>query len=425
MYVLRDYQTKAVNASLQTLRSYRYPFIVVLPTGSGKSLVIANIAKQLGNALILQPSKEILESNYAKMLSYGFTEDDVKIYSASMNSKEIGSFTYATIGSIYQRAELFKHFQYVIMDECHLFNPRREETRRKTAGMYNGFFKAMGNPKIMGLTATPYRLVQKFFREGEDVFYTTYLQMINRVYPFFFKKIVYEKSIKSLFDEGYLCPINYIEGDHDLDLSNIPLNSTGGDYDADSLEKYLTKNERIQRVVASIINVKDKVKHILLFASSIRQATMIKEILKSVCTVENVFGDTPKKQRESIISQFKDGTIKCVCVVGCLTTGFDFPELDCVILARPTMSLALYYQMIGRGIRIYPNKPYCNVIDCASNVSRFGKIDTIQIGVEDGYKNIITTEKGLVTGQPLFTWKCKKAKFQHLSPQQSEISIAT
>jgi len=256
MYILREYQNRAVIASVNQFKFYKYPFMVVAPTGSGKSLIIANIAKQLGNVLILQPSKEILESNYAKMLAY-HCADNVKIYSASMNSKEIGDFTYATIGSIYRKPELFKDFQYIIIDECHLVNPKN------LSGMYNSFFKALGNPKIMGLTATPYRLVAKYHKEGEDLFSTMYLQMLNRIYPFFFKKIVYEKPIGQLFKEGFLCPIEYMDGDNDFDTSNIPLNTTGADFNAAALERYLLLNARLLKVYSAVCEIKDRVKHLL------------------------------------------------------------------------------------------------------------------------------------------------------------------
>lgn len=400
-YTLREYQNKAVEASVRAFNNYKYPFMVVLPTGAGKSLVIANIAKQLESVLILQPTKEILESNYAKMLSY-HCDETVKIYSASMDTKEIGRFTYATIGSIYKKPELFKHFKYVILDECHFLNSRN------ITGMYNRFFSAIGNPKIMGLTATPYRVVSKYcYHNGEKV-YTASLQMVNRIYPFFFRKIVYEKPIIELLNEGYLSPVEYIIGDEDFDISNIPVNSTGAEFDMEALEEYLLKDARMRKILSGVCGIKDKAKHILIFASSIRQALKIQEILSPIFKIGFVSAETPMSERNVLISQFKEGIIKAIVNVGILTTGFDFPSLDGIILARPTMSLALYYQMIGRGIRIHTEKEKCYVVDCAGNVDRFGKIHTIKIDVEEKFKNVIKTEKGIVTGKPLFIWRLKK-----------------
>lgn len=148
-YKLRDYQQEASDAAIRFFRSNgNENGLLVLPTGAGKSLVIADIAHRLdGNVLVFQPSKEILEQNYAKLKSYGV--EDCSIYSASFNSKEIDRITFATIGSVKSHMEDFNHFRYIIVDECHGINPQ--------GGMYKDFFDC-AQRKILGLTATPYRL---------------------------------------------------------------------------------------------------------------------------------------------------------------------------------------------------------------------------------------------------------------------------
>ena len=150
MYKLRDYQQKASDAAVSFFnnRAKKTNAIMVLPTGSGKSLIIADIAARLdGHTLVFQPSKEILEQNFKKLCSYGIL--DCSIYSASFNSKEISRITFATIGSVKNHPELFTHFKNIIVDECHLVNPKE--------GMYKDFFDAV-KCKVLGLTATPYRL---------------------------------------------------------------------------------------------------------------------------------------------------------------------------------------------------------------------------------------------------------------------------
>ena len=128
-YVLRSYQDEAVRKAIWFMHNYDNPFVVLMATGAGKSLVIAEICHRLNEpVLILQPSKEILEQNYQKLLSYGV--EDIGIYSASKNRKEVAKYTYATIGSIYKKPELFKHFKYVIIDECHLVNPKNTAMSR-------------------------------------------------------------------------------------------------------------------------------------------------------------------------------------------------------------------------------------------------------------------------------------------------------
>jgi len=152
--ILRDYQIEAVHAGLEFFRDdkARYNAIIVEPTGSGKSLIVAAIAKELdGPTLVFQPTKEILEQNYGKLIAYG---ERAEMYSASMNSKRIGRLTFATIGSARNNLDAFRHFENIIIDECHFVNPKR--------GMYKDFLEEVGT-KVLGLTATPYRLVTDGF----------------------------------------------------------------------------------------------------------------------------------------------------------------------------------------------------------------------------------------------------------------------
>ena len=131
--ILRDYQESAVASGIEYFQDDRidYGAIMVLPTGAGKSLVIAGIAKELDSPLLIfQPTKEILEQNFTKYASYGL---QASIYSASMNSKRIGQVTFGTIGSVRNKANLFDQFKNIIVDECHLVNAKQ--------GMYKEFIQ--------------------------------------------------------------------------------------------------------------------------------------------------------------------------------------------------------------------------------------------------------------------------------------------
>lgn len=399
---LRPYQKEAVAKGVEHLKTQVNPGIISLPTGSGKSFCIAGIANEINEPiLILQPTKEILQQNYNKMRMYGF--NDIKIYSASFNSKEIGKFTYATIGSIYKKPELFKNFKYVIIDETHLVNPKNFD------GMYNKFFRAIGNPHVVGLTATPYRIVNKFIKKGYDLFYTGHLQMLNRIHPFFFKKIIYKVENHELIEQGYLAKPNYEFPDPDFDSSEIKMNTTGNDFDKNSLDKYTTQPMRLKKVLYSIAKHYNDRKYFLVFASSIRQANEMSALLKeNGFDNEVVFGHTPPKERDRIIEDFRSGKNRIVLNVGVLTLGFDFPELDCIVLARPTISLALFYQMIGRGFRPHPNKENFLVVDCTNTIQKLGRPETIVITKEDdGFRDRIETEAGIITNKPLFYFMIK------------------
>lgn len=398
----RKYQKEAINSALYNIKNYKKPFIIQAATGAGKSVIIAGIAKELNEpTLILQPSKEILEQNFNKLLSYGI--NDVAIYSASMNSKCLDKYVYATIGSIYKKPELFVGYKNVIIDECHLVSPKN------ITGMYMTFFKNIKCENICGLTATPYRVEQKYIKEGSELYYTASLKMINRIFPFFFKKISYKIETKELIDEKYLSPIIYQTTP--IDTSSLVVNSTGADFTEESIEKFWS-NDKISQIVESIVNIDKKHKRNLVFCSSIRQATNVLNMANALnINIAMVTGTTPSAQRTSIVNDFKSGKIKHILNVGVFTTGFDVPELDSILLARPTMSLGLYYQMIGRGVRLDPSNKnkILYVYDLSGNVKKMGPVENIRIKKEEGgFKDEIWTEFGRVDERPLFKFLTKK-----------------
>ena len=366
-YKLRDYQQQASDAAIRFCsdKTKKRNAIEVLPTGAGKSLVIADIASRLeGHTLVFQPSKEILEQNYMKLCSYGVL--DCSIYSASFGRKEISRVTFATIGSVKNHPELFQHFRNIIIDECHLVNPKE--------GMYKEFL-TMLRCKVLGLTATPYRLCS-----SRD--FGSMLKFITRTRPCVFSYVIYQVQISTLLDMGYLSKLNYYPmnpvGWNELNLKS---NTTGADYTDKSVIK---EYERIDfygflvSVVRRLLNPKvgGKRKGILVFTRFLKEA---EQLTKSIPGTAIVSGDTPKATREMILRQFKAGKIPVVANVGVLTTGFDYPELDTIVMARPTMSLALWYQIVGRAIRPHPDKEAGWVVDLCGNIKRFGEIKDLRL----------------------------------------------
>lgn len=361
MYKLRNYQKEAVEKSLNFLLNpkIKYNGLIVLPTGSGKSLVIANIARGLDdNLLIFQPSKEILEQNYKKLVSYGKI---ASIYSASFNSKQISKITFATIGSVKSNPELFNGFKYIIVDECHFVNAKK--------GMYKEFFKII-DCKILGLTATPYRLVT-------DGYGGSILKFLTRTRPRVFKDVIYHSQVGDLFKNGYLSPLKYyqVKG---FDSKHLKINTTGADYTDQSIKTYYQKtnySNRIIKVVDRCLEIGRK--NILIFTRFIEEAQEVKDCIGDICEI--VTSKTNKRDRERIINNFRNGKIKIISNVKVLSIGFDFPELETIIDTSPTMSLALYYQKLGRGIRIHPEKGHCMIIDMCENFKRFGKIEDLHL----------------------------------------------
>lgn len=408
-YTLRPYQDEAATEAVKNLMAYGKPFVIQAATGAGKSLIIAEVCHRLNQpTLILQPSKELLEQNYAKLESYGV--DDIAIYSASLGQKEIAKYTYATIGSIYKKPELFKDFKYVIVDECHVVNPKN------LSGMYTTFLNAIGCQNVCGLTATPYRLQQKFFKRGNELVYTSHLKMLNRIHPFFFKKIAYKIETDQLIEMGYLSPIVY-RTPEDVSYDELQVNTTGRDFTEESLERFW--NEARMRKLASVIQkIDEHCQRSLIFCSSLRHAGRTQQLLEAIGIPSAIVsGKTPKIEREKLVARYRAGEFKHMINVGVFTTGFDVPELDCIILARPTMSLALYYQMVGRGVRKDPERPdkVLRVYDLAGVSSKLGRVETIKLAKEDGWKDMVVSEVGRMDEKPLFEFivknKEKKARF--------------
>lgn len=332
---------------------------------SGKSLIIADIADRLNeHLLIFQPSKEILEQNFAKLQSYGVL--DCSIYSASFNSKEISRITFAMIGSVRNKPEFFSHFKYVIIDECHGVNSKNSGT------MYNTFLSTL-DAKVLGLTATPYRL-------STDGFGGSILKFITRTRPRIFSDMIYHVQIKELADAGFLSKLEYYQINI-VDPSKLQLNTTRADYTDQSVKKHYSDiqfNLKLKEVIERL--VKAGRKNILVFTRFVAEAQELSDYFKGLS--EMVSGETPKKERERILKGFKSGEIKIVANVGVLTTGFDFPELETIVLARPTMSLALYYQMIGRAMRPHESKSSAWIIDLCQTYKRFGSVENLELKAE-------------------------------------------
>jgi DNA repair protein RadD len=404
MYKLRDYQIDATNAAVQGLRKEKHPFIIQAATGAGKSLIIAEICHQINDhILILQPSKEILEQNYQKLLSYD-PLIDAGIYSASKGRKEIAKFTFATIGSIYKKPEEFKHFKYVIIDECHGVNPKEINT------MLLSFLRAIKCEHVCGLTATPYRIATLWRKTRYGLEANASLKMVNRISKSpFFRKIAYKIETGDLIDQGYLSPIEYYV--EKVELDELVVNTTGADFTEASVAKFWNQ-KRLSRIAAAVAHSDKNNQRTLVFCSSLAQANNAMILVKSMginCVM--VSGKTPMKEREAIIADYRAGKVKHLLNVGVFTTGFDVPELDCIVMARPTMSLALYYQMIGRGVRLDPARAdkVLQVYDLVGVVQRLGRVETIRVRKEaGGWRDEVWSEFGRMDNTELYKFLVKK-----------------
>ena len=352
----------------------------VVHHNSGKSLVVAGIIKALGEpTLVLQPSKEILWQNVEKFRSYG---GRCGIYSASAGVKRLDDVTFATIGSVIRKLDKLERFKYVIVDECHSVNAKSEDS------MYTKLIETLG-VKVIGLTATPYRLSKQTDERGWT---QAILKFLTRTNPRIFSHVVYYVQNGRLFADGHLSPLEYFEVEG-FNRFKLQRNSTGADYTDESLAaEYEASGFRMKlvRVVNRLFTIGRR--NALIFTKRVEEAEYVARNIQG-CAV--VSAETPAAERDRIIKGFRSGRIRAVANVGILTTGFDYPELDTVVLARPTMSLALYYQMIGRCVRPHPSKAKAMVVDMCGNLGQFGKVEDMVLSPDGKGWHIVSNGKVL------------------------------
>lgn len=363
------------------------PSIIVAPTAFGKSIVIAAIAKEVNERmLVLQPSKELLEQNYNKFINLG---GDASIYSAAMGEKEIGNVTYATIGSIVNIAHKFRDLGItkVIIDECDRFP-------REPSGMLRRFLTAAKITHILGLTATPLKL-QANLDEFKQPFSKLVMLTSKSKKGNFFKEIIHVAQIKEMVDMKFWSPLYYES--YDFDSGALVYNSTGAEYTEDSIKRAYKNQDINGKIIKRIEKMPDR-KSILIAVPSIDEAKLLSTRLPSC---EAVYSDMPAAERNRIVEDFKSGKLRIVVQVNILSVGFDHPELDCIITGRPTASLSWWYQFVGRVTRIHPKKADGLVIDFVGSVPKFGKVEDLYFKYEEPLWKLYGEGNKLLTGIPL------------------------
>lgn len=375
----RPYQVDAIEAGAAFFNSEPdFNAVEVCPTGSGKSVIIASTVHQVGgNSLILQPSKEILVQNYQKFIASG---ERAGIYSASAGQKHVEKTTFATIGSVINKKHLFRNHRNLYIDECHLVNSED--------GMYQDFIRSIPGVRVMGYTATPYRLTTDF--EG------AMLKFITRTEPRIFDQIIYSIQNDLLFNEGFLAPLEYFSFSV-VDRDKIEMNAAGTDFREESLRAYYRQIDMASITIKYANKILQQRRNLLVFCSLIDEA---RKVASGIPGAVVITGDTAQSVRDKILNDFKAGRIRCVVNVGVLTTGFDYPALEAVLISRSTMSLALYYQIVGRAMRIfqYPDGTWKKgwVVDLGGNIDFFGKIETMKLVEEKpGFHSIMNNGRHL------------------------------
>ncbi|MEZ9599551.1 DEAD/DEAH box helicase [Vibrio sp. 10N.286.46.A8] len=358
MYTLRPYQADSVKSVIHYFRKHQTPAVLVLPTGAGKSLVIAELARLAkGRVLVLAHVKELVEQNHEKYEGYGLKGS---IFSAGLGRKETDQqVVFASVQSVVRNLDSFSNqFSLLVIDECHRVPDEKTSSYQK---VITHLRENNAGIKVLGLTATPYRLGMGWLYQ-----YHTRGQVRSEE-PRFFRDCIFELPIRYLLDEGFLTPARMIDAPVlSYDFSQLKPANTGR-YKESELDMVIEQSKRATpQIVDQIIELaKDKL-GIMVFAATVRHAQEILGLLPEG-EASIVIGDTPTLERDQIISDFKERKIKFLVNVSVLTTGFDAPHVDLIAILRPTESISLYQQIVGRGLRLSPGKKECLVLDYAGN----------------------------------------------------------
>jgi DNA repair protein RadD len=358
MITLRPYQQEAV-AKLQTSLGLGSNPVCAAPTGSGKSVMIAELCNCLdGRILVVTHRKELIQQNENTLLRLG--SDSIGAYSAGLNRRDTDTrVVFAGVPSIYRKMNELQRagdFKYILYDETH-----HGLTDQNGSTMGDQVLRACPSAQRVGFSATPYRMPDIPIWGDKDSW---------------FDELGYESTISELTEQGYLCRLVGVQAASSLDLSHV--RTRGGEFALGDLSQASSEEEVVNSACDEIVYLARDRHHILIFCVDREHAAIVVDALRERgCAPETVLGNTPSQARADILCRFKAGKIRHLVSVGVLTTGFDASNVDCVVLLRASKSKSLIVQMLGRGSRLCAGKQDCLILDAAENLRRHIPIDGI------------------------------------------------
>jgi len=337
---------------------------LVLPTGAGKSHVVAALCKDAvqkwpeTRVLMLTHVKELIEQNAEKMRQH-WKGAPMGIYSASLNRRDLDEpITFAGIQSVAKKSKLIGHIDLCIIDEAHLVSHKDEGGYRT---LINELIAINPSMRVIGLSATPYRLGHGLITDK----------------PALFDGLIEPVTIEELISQGHLAPLR--SKITKLKLSTEGVHKKGGEYIESELQAAVDTNDNNVQVVQEVIRLSGERKAWLFFCAGVQHAEHVRDVLTSHgVEAECVTGQTGQADRRRILNDFKSGKIKALTNANILTTGFDYPDIDLIAMLRPTMSPTLYVQMGGRGLRPKSHTDHCLVLDFAGVVEMHGPITKVK-----------------------------------------------
>ena len=338
--ILRPYQEDLVVRAMDSLRTNK-SCLVQLPTGGGKTVVFVSIidkyVKQGKRVLVLVHRKELITQAAAKLFKMGINHGFILAGAESAYSRPVQLASVQTI----IRRNMPKNIDCIITDECH----------HATANSYKTVYEAYPEAHNLGFTATPCRTNGQGFGD-------------------IFKDIQCGPSVKELIKEGYLVEPTIYSAPLHMQLNKVKV--TGGDYNDGELAKLLDNAKYVRNIVREW-RKKAEGKKTIVFAITVEHSKhIVAQYNSEGIKAAHIDGTTPDDVRSQILKDFALGKYTILSNVGIVTEGFDVPEVECVQLTRPTKSLALYLQMVGRGLRPAQGKSKTIILDHANAVFEHG-----------------------------------------------------
>ena len=368
--ILRPYQTEAIAAvHLHVCEKESNP-CVVLPTGSGKSVVMAAMIQQWKTqaphtrGCVLAHRQELVIQNAMKLQMYfdsTGTQEKIGLFCAGLNQRDYySSITFASIDSVFRRSGEFAPFDFIFVDEAHHIPPAGE-------GKYRTFIEGCKrfNPslKVIGWTATPFRMGCGAICHEDHIL----------------DEICYEAGVSELINQGYLCKLRSKVGAAEYDLSQVKRPSRS-DYTKSSLIEATEAPRAVRAAVGEAVAILDREERrsVIFFCLSVQHCTQVSnELLRHGFHAPVLIAKTDPLYRKKMLEDLRGGRIRAICNMGVLTEGFDAPMIDAVVLLRPTLSAGLFMQMVGRGLRPHERKRDCLILDFAGCIEEHGPIDVI------------------------------------------------
>ena len=364
-YELRPYQKDALNAILKGVHDSRY-VLLQAGCGAGKTIITAALIRHCMERYdmrigFIAHREQLIRQTRDKLLKVWPEGEQAIGIACSSVSSEIELERSVVIGSpqtLARRLDEMPPIQMLIVDECHRLPPPNVQSQY--GNLINKLQKIYPKLRLIGVTATPYRLSHGYIygdqhKEGEDNW---------------FNELSYQISIQQLISDGYLTPYRAFAADTP-DLSGV--RKSGGEFVLGDLGTEMSNALHLESAVKAVEDYAGERNHIVVFAVTIEHAEALKEaFLDAGYSCVAVHSKQSHRERMANLEAFDRGKIRVICNVGILTEGWDSTGVDCMVMCRPTMSAALYVQMIGRGLRTHEGKEDCLLLDLSGNWLRHG-----------------------------------------------------